>query len=118
MMVIKLRWFVFRIACFLYLQLMTSSRVKHGQELRLAAATNNVAREQDNASKARAETMVEELQCKSLTAPEFDTVQQDWAAHRATWLDERSNALPHHRKGERGQRKKDGLAPNIFKSQT
>jgi len=97
---------------------MTSSRVKHAQELRRAAATNNVAREQDNASKEKAKTMVEELQCKSLTAPESDTVQQDWAAHRATWLDETSNALPHHRKGERGQRKKDGLAPKIFKSQT
>ena len=72
--------------------------------------------EQDNASKEKAKTMVEELQCKSLTAPESDTVQQDWAAHRATWLDETSNALPHHRKGERGQRKKDGLAPNASDS--
>ena len=116
MMVIELCWFAFRIACFLYLQLMTSSRVKHAQELRLAAATNNVAREQDNSSKEKAKTMVEELQCKSLTAPESDTVQQDWAAHRATWLDETSNALPHHRKGERGQRKKDGLAPNASDS--
>ena len=119
MIVIRLCLFACRIACFLDLQLMTtSSRVKHVQELRQVAATNNVAREQDNASKERAKTMVEELQCKSLTAPESDTVQQGWAAHRATWLDETSNALPHHRKGERGQRKKDGLAPNIFKSQT
>ena len=94
MMVIELRWFAFRIACFLYLQLMTSSRVKHAQESRRAAATNNVAREQDNASEEKAKTMVEKLQCKSLTAPESDTVQQDWAAHRATWLDETSNALP------------------------
>ena len=32
-----------------------------------------------------------------LTAPESDTVQQDWAAHRATypgWFDETSNTLP------------------------
>ena len=74
-------------------------------------ATNNVAREQDNASKEKAKTMVEELQCKSLTAPESDTVQQDWAAHRATWLDQTSNALPHHRKGKEseGKERKMGL---------
>ena len=95
---------------------MASSRVKHAQELRRVAAANNVAREEDNASKERAKTMVEEFHCKSLTAPESDTVQQDWAAHRATWLDETSKALPHHRKGERGQRKKDGLAPNASDS--
>ena len=101
---------------FLYLHLLASSRVKHAHKLRRVAAANNVAREQDNASKEKAKTMVEELQCKSLTAPESDTVQQDWAAHRATWLDETSKSLPHHRKGERGQRKKDGLAPNASDS--
>ena len=112
----RLRWFAFRIACFLYLQLMTSSRVKHAQELRQVAATNNVVCEQDKASKEKTKTMVEELQSKSLTAPESDTVQPDWAAHRATWLDETSNALPHHRKGERGQRKKGGLAPKFSRA--
>ena len=61
MMVIELCWFAFRIACFLYLQLMTSSRVKHAQELRQVAATNNVVREQDKASKEKTKTMVEEL---------------------------------------------------------
>ena len=61
MMVIQLCWFAFRIACFLYLQLMTSSRVKHAQELRQVAATNNVVREQDKASKEKTKTMVEEL---------------------------------------------------------
>ena len=97
MMVSKLCSFAFRIACFLYLHLMASSRVKHAQELRQVAAANNVAREQDNASKEKAKTMVEELQCKSLTAPESDTAQQDWAAQQAIhpgWLDETSNTLP------------------------
>ena len=61
MMVIELCWFAFRIACFLYLQLMTSSRVKHAQELRQVAATNNVVREQDKATKEKTKTMAEEL---------------------------------------------------------
>ena len=61
MMVIELCWFAFRIACFLYLQLMTSSRVKHAQELRQVAATNNVVRAQDKASKEKTKTMFEEL---------------------------------------------------------
>ena len=62
MMVIELCWFAFRIACFLYLQLMTSSRVKHAFFLlRQVAATNNVVREQDKASKEKTKTMVEEL---------------------------------------------------------
>ena len=54
--------------CLLLVHLMASSRVKHAQELRRVVAANKVAREQDDESKGKAKTMVEELQCKSLTA--------------------------------------------------